>query len=152
MKDINDLFKFSEESWIEALPKYQHDTILELYSKTGNYEEVANIWLTASIDNTIPFGTKREKSVFFNAVLDEFELFITGDEKYEKDRIAILSESTVVQNFAVGVISTALAPFLGSNAVLLAPVISIIFCSVTKIGLNAWISKRASEREEKNSN
>lgn len=95
---------------------------------------------------TVPFGTEKGKSVFYEKVLDEIEAFLSGDEKYKNDRIAILQEKSVVQTYVVGVISVALAPVLGASSVFLAPVIAIAFVTITKVGINAWLAMRKEQR------
>jgi len=78
--------------------------------------------------------------------LDEIELFLNGDEKYEKERLNIIRESTVVQHYIIGVVSIAMSPYLGTSSVFLAPVVAIVFFTITKIGLNAWLEKRKMEK------
>ena len=148
MENIEELFAVEPESWINALPTYQKNMVEKLYTEKGSYEEAATAWLTASMSTTVPFGTEKGKSVFFEKVLDELEAFFSGDAKYEDDRIAILKEKSVVQTYVVGVISVALAPILGASAVFLAPVVAIVLVTITKIGINAWLEMRK-ERKAK---
>lgn len=148
MENIEELFAVEPESWINALPTYQKNMVEKLYTEKGSYEEAATAWLTASMSTTVPFGTEKGKSVFFEKVLDELEAFFSGDAKYEDDRIAILKEKSVVQTYVVGAISVALAPILGASAVFLAPVVAIVLVTITKIGINAWLEMRK-ERKAK---
>lgn len=147
MENINEIFDIQEERWLETLPDYQQTIIQLLYEEKGDYEEVAKAWLTSSISMTVSFGTEKGKSIYFEKILDEIELFLIGDEKYKDSRLAILKESGAVQNYAVGLLSVALSPILGSSSVFLSPVIAIICLTITKIGVNAWLAMRKEKRE-----
>ena len=146
MERIDELFNVDPDSWIEALQHYQKNTIIKLYNENGSYEETAKAWLSASMSTTVPFGTERGQSVFFDKVLDELEAFFSGDEKYKNDRIAILQEKSAVQTYIVGVISVALSPVLDASAPFLAPVVAIILVTITKMGINAWLAMRKEKK------
>lgn len=144
--NIEEIFEVEPVSWISALPTYQRNMVEKLYAEKGNYEEAAKAWLSASMATTVPFGTEKGKSVFYEKILDEIEAFFTGDEKYQNERISILQEKSVVQTYIVGAISVALAPTLGASSVFLAPVIAIILVTISKIGINAWLEMRKEKR------
>lgn len=150
MNDISEIFNVEPYSWIDSLSTYQKNIIHQLYEQTGDYEVVANQWLTASIPTNVPFGTQKKPSIFYEKVLDEIEAFLSGDEKYKDNKLAILKESGIVQTFIVSEISVALAPFLGTSAPFLAPVIAIVLLTIGKIGLNAWLATRKEKREKAN--
>jgi len=120
--------------------------INKLYCESGNYEEAAKAWLSASMSTTAPFGTEKGHSIFFEKILDEVEFFLSGDEKYKDDRISLLNEKNVVQTYIVSAISVALSPVLGASAVFLAPAIAIVLVTITKMGLNAWLAMRKENR------
>ncbi len=151
MDNINELFDVDPSSWIESLQPYQKDVINKLYAKNKSYEETAKAWLSASLSATVPFGTEKGHSIFFEKILDEIEAFLSGDEKYKDSHIAILQEKSVVQTYIVGIISVALSPVLGASAVFLAPVIAIIFVTITKMGINAWLAMRKEKKHASNS-
>ena len=146
MERIDELFNVDPNSWIDALQPYQKNTILKLYDVHGSYEEAAKAWLGASMSTTVPFGTEKGHSVFFDKILDELEAFLSGDEKYKDDRIAILKETNAAQNYIVGAISVALSPVLGASASFLSPVIAIIFVTITKMSINAWLAMRKEKK------
>jgi len=147
MTTIEELFVVEADSWLKTLPDYQVKIINQLYLSKQDYNEVAQIWLSASMASTAPFGAEKRPSVFYEKVLDEIEAFFTGDKKYEDCRLSIIKESGAFQSFAVGVISVALSPFLGASAIFLAPVISIVLFVITKVGLNAWLGMRKEQKE-----
>lgn len=146
MNMIEDIFTEYPDSWLQCLPQYQQKTINQLYLQLGDYEQVAQSWLTASMPMNVPFGTEKGHSIFYEKVLDEIEAFFTGDERYKNNRLAILKESGAAQNYIVGAISVALAPILGTSSVFLAPIIAIVFVTIAKIGINAWLSMRKEKR------
>jgi|GEM_PF-583110 len=147
MITIEEIFDFPPETWLHSLPKYQQNTINELYLNLDNYEEVAKVWLSASIPMNVPFGTEKGHSVFYDKVLDELEALFTGEERYKDTRLALLKESGAVQNYVVGLISVAFVPILGTSSAFLAPIIALALLTITKVGINAWIAKR---KEAKN--
>lgn len=150
MNNMEEIFNTNPDLWIKSLEPYQYSMIEKLYENLGNYDEVAKAWLSASLQDNVPFGTEKKNSIFYEKVLDEIELFFSGDEKYKDNRLAILKESGVVQSYIVGAISIALAPVLGTSAPFLAPVIAIILCTIAKIGLNAWLESRKEKRGQNN--
>lgn len=151
MNTIEDIFTEYPDSWLQCLPKYQQKIIDQLYQQSGDYEQVAQSWLTASMPMNVPFGTEKEHFIFYEKVIDEVEAFFSGDERYKENRLAILKESGAAQNYIVGAISIALAPILGTSAAFLAPIIAIIFVTIAKIGINAWLSARKDKRNSKQS-
>ena len=151
MNNLYEVFDVPPESWINCLPIYQQNIINDLYQQTNNFDKTAEAWLSASVPENVPFGTTKNSKLFLEKVADEIELFFTNDEKYKNCKLAILKESGAVQSFVIGAISAALAPALGKSAVFLAPVIAIIFTTITQIGLNAWLSYRAELHTKNNS-
>lgn len=147
MAQLEELFDVEPNSWLDALPTYQKKIINALYEKHNNYEDVAQAWLSASLTSTAPFGTEKKKNILFEKFLDEIEAFFSGDEKYEQERLSILGEKGAVQTYVISSISIALAPYFQTSSVFLAPVVSITLFSITKMGINAWLSMR---KEQKN--
>lgn len=149
MNKIEDIFSEPHNSWLECLPQYQQKVINELYKQSGDYEQVAQAWLSASMSTNIPFGAEKHQSIYYEKFLDELEAFFSGDERYKNDRLAILKESGAAQSYIVGIISVALSPALGTSSAFLAPLIAITFITITKMGINAWLSAR---KEKRNTN
>lgn len=90
MTTIEEIFTEYPDSWLLCLPGYQQKTINELYCQLGDYEQVAQAWLTASMSTNVPFGAQKGHSIFYEKVLDEIEAFFSGDERYSENRLAIL--------------------------------------------------------------
>ena len=83
MNKIEDIFSEYSNSWLECLPLYQQKVINELYQQSGDYEQVAQAWLSASMPNNVPFGTEKHHSIFYEKILDEIEAFFSGDERLQ---------------------------------------------------------------------
>ena len=79
--------------------------------------------------------------------MDEVEAFLSDDERYEENRLAILKESGATQTYIVGVISSALAQHLGTTAGFLAPVVVIVLLTAAKIGINAGLAMRKEKKQ-----
>ena len=99
MNTIEDILIEYPGSWLESLPKYQENIINELYSQSGDYDQVALSWLNASMPMNFPFGTEKGHSLFYEKILDEVEAFFSGDDRYKDSRLAILKESGATQSF-----------------------------------------------------
>jgi len=147
MTSINEIFDVAPEEWIKALPAYQQSTIADMYSEFGDYEKVAQEWLSPSNPMNVPFGASHGSKLYFEKVLDELEAFFRGDKRYEENRMAILKESGAVQNYVVGIISGALALQLGAAAVFIAPSVAIGLLTIGKMGINAWLAYREETRK-----
>lgn len=148
MNQFEAIITGSSEEWLDTFPLYQKNTLAKLYEQSNNYEEVAQIWLTASLPNNAPFGSEKKSSIFYEKVLDEIEAFFSDDPKYEENRLAILRESGATQTYIVGVISAALAQSFDTTAVFLTPVIVIVLLTIAKMGINAWIAMRKEQRSQ----
>lgn len=149
MNSIDDIFEIAPEEWLKALPQYQQTIINEMYVEFGDYEKVAQSWLSPSTPSNVPFGAGKDTKLYFDKVLDELEAFLRGDKRYEENRVAILKESGAVQNYVVGIISGALAIHLGAAAVFIAPAVAIGLLTIGKMGVNAWLSYREEKRKDK---
>lgn len=149
MNSLNDIFEMDPEEWLKTLPKYQQTLINQMYLELGSYERVAQIWLSPSTPNNVPFGAGKDTKLYFDKILDELEAFFRGDKRYEENRIAILKESGAIQNYVVGILSGALAIHLGSSAVFIAPAVAIALLTIGKMGVNAWLAYREEKRKDK---
>ena len=152
MNSIEDIFIIYPDSWLEALPKYQKNVIIELYSQSGDYEKAALAWLNASMSTNVPFGTEKGHSLFYDKLVDEVEAFFSGDDRYKDSRLAILKESSPTQTYIVGAISVALSPILGAAATFLAPIIAIVLLTIAKMGINAWLAMRKEQHSNTDQN
>jgi len=147
MEDFEGLFQEKSSTWLEALPKFQKEIIDQLFSQGKSPEEVASAWLTATSGDTYPFGVEKGQSLFLEKILKELEAFLCGDPKYMDDRSKLSKLPKEAHAYFVGIISTAIAPVVGSSGAVLAPAIAILLFGMGKITLNAWCSMRKEIRQ-----
>lgn len=136
-------------TWIEALPTYQKNRIYQLISLGKNLEEVSSIWLSASPQNIAPFGANRgEKNIFIEKIKEELEGFLCGDAKYDSYREDIKKEISLSKSYAIGLISTAIAPIVGSSGTFIAPLVAILLMGMGQMTINAWCSACEEQRKQ----
>lgn len=146
---IDNYFKDDPTEWIHILPVYQKVTIEELMQQGKTFEEIAETWVSATTENTYPFGTsstKIDKGKFLENLILEIEDFICGSKKYEQERKKLFGEHGVARTYIVSAIAVAVAPTMGVSATFLAPVVALILASLGKIAVNAWCSTRKESR------
>ncbi|SRR6266568_474350 len=142
---------FTEDpiAWIQNLPAYQRVSIEELMQQGKSFQEIAEVWISATTENTFPFGTtssKIDKGKFLENLVLEVEGFICGNQKYNKERKQLFGEQGVARTYIVSAIAVAVAPSLGVSATFLAPVVALILASFGKITINAWCAARKESR------
>ncbi len=149
MNDFESLFQ-EPTAWVDSLPKYQKDIVSQLLSSGKTPEEAAEAWLSATPQDTYPFGAERGRKLYLEMVVNELEAFICGAPKYNNDRSKfnkLLKESGTVHAYCVGGISVAIAPVVGTSGAVLAPVIALVLMSMGKITINAWCNMRKELKE-----
>jgi hypothetical protein len=150
--EIDRLFQGDPAEWIQAVPSYHRASIDELLKQGKNYQDIADLLLTARAEHTYTFGStqpQKDKNVFFQNLLQEIENFLCGDSKYETERTKLFGEQGLARTYVVSAISVAIAPYLGVSAVVLSPAVALILASMGKITLNAWCQSRREARANK---
>jgi hypothetical protein len=133
----------SDTDWLNALPTYQRETIQTLLSQGKKVEEVATIWLSASgASNTVPFGSARGWSLFYEKLLAEVETFMCHDDSYASDKKALLKQADVTVVAVVTSISEAIGHAVGAAAPVIAPAIALSLITISRMGRNAWCAMR----------
>lgn len=139
MENLVELFEGDPTDWITSLKSYQRTIVQELLSTCESPDEAASKWLTATPQNTAPFGTSpNSQNVYMEKLKQELVKFLCGDSQYETDRQKLLAEVKPLHSYAVGVISSAISITLGTNAIFLAPVIALLLMTVGRVSLNAF--------------
>jgi hypothetical protein len=150
MSAAEELLTEDRSLWIEALPTYQKKRIESVLSNGKGWEEAAEVWLSASIDNTFPFGAGKSKGLFLEKVWEEIYKYLCDPESYSDEKKKMAKEGNVTHALFVGAVSAAIAPSLGTSAVFIAPVVALLLASMGKIALNAWCeTKRISIEDAK---
>jgi len=137
---LDSLFENDPIEWIRELPEYQRDSIETLISNGESFEEIAQIWINASAENTYRFSSSPvgENAAFLENIKREVRCFLCGDEKYEKERDGLFGEKGLVKVYVVSAMAVAIAPHLSVAAVAISPLIALVIASFGKITVNAW--------------
>jgi hypothetical protein len=147
MENFNKLIIEEQETWIDCLPLYQKTRINQILSKGNSVEEAATLWLSACPQNIAPFGTTKGEKVFLEKIQEELEGLLCGDEKYDEYRKKLLGEVSLSKGYVIGVISSAIAPVVGSSGTFIAPVIALLLVGMGKVTINAWCECRKEKRK-----
>lgn len=147
MDQLDDLLKQDPDLWVGSLPKYQQEIVQVLLRDSGDPQEAATRWLSASGPaNTFPFGSRKPEAIFYDKLIQEVESFLCGGQAYAGEREEFLKRFDARQAYVVGAISAAVAPVVGSAAAIVAPAIALSLMAVGKMGLRAWCGMRAELR------
>lgn len=141
--------------WLEGIPNYQRRIVDTLLAQGKAYDAAAESWLSASLENTFPFGgdtQNRGKGVFLEKLIDEIESYLCGGNKYKAEREKLFGEKSIIRTYVVSSIAVAVAPSLGVSATFLAPAVALVLASLGKITINAWCTTRRESRTSSKSN
>ena len=126
------------EEWLKELKPYQR-SILQVFLQDASPEEAAEKWLESTgSPNIISFGGNRDSKPFWDRFKCEFRKFICDDDSYVEEKRALNEESTVSMILLVSMISAAIGATIGFAATLLAPAVTLLLCTVGKMGRNAF--------------
>lgn len=123
---IKHLLEGGVDAWVAVLPGYQKDHIAEML-KTASPTEVAEMWLShAGPSDTAPYGGVRVAAGrFYGNLLLELKDLFCGGPKYEEGRHQVAQSATAGRLLLVGVVSTAVAPYVGAAAIVIGPATAI---------------------------
>jgi len=145
---ISSLLAEEPAEWIVSLPEFQRRSISELVAAGRSYDEVADLWLSASAANTFRLSAApqiRAKDTFLSHVKKEVRAFLCGDPKYETERSGLFGERAPTRALVVSSIAVTIAPTLGVAAPVLSPIVALVIAGIGKIALNAWCASTAEE-------
>ncbi|SCX49567.1 hypothetical protein SAMN03159343_2225 [Klenkia marina] len=138
----------SNTDWLLDLPNYQKDLIDQL-SRTRGWAETAEAWLQAASPNTAPFGVMAGARIFYQKVLDEVHDLLCSRDKYDEERRTLAKEYGAGKiTFTAGVTSY-IAPALGADPTMLAPVVAIVLTIVGQASLRAWCELHSENRAQR---
>lgn len=127
--------------WLSLLKPYQRSTI-DFFLQDSTPEEAAEKWLsTTGSPNIVPFGGQQNTKPFWDSFKTEFRKFLCDDEAYVEEKKLLSMEDGVTKAFLVSTISAAIGASIGFAATLLAPAVTLLLCSVGKIGIKAYCNK-----------
>jgi len=142
MEEIHSVIADTEpDSWIEALPAYQRNSIIQMRAKGTSYDEIAAVWIAAGSSTTAPFSSGSAPNMdpsFLEKLRGEIRAYLCGDKRYDKDRKQIAASGKEMHAYIVSGMSVAIAPFVGSAGIIIAPIIALLLANIGKVSLNAW--------------
>jgi hypothetical protein len=144
---IDELFGGEPDQWIDALPTYQSEHLRTLKAQGRSLEDIADIWLRGSIQDTGFFGTSGSggnKNEFLENLRNEVIEFICGGKKYQKERAELFGKEGISCTFFISAISVYIAPYVNAAPTLIAPAIAVILAIIGKISINAWCRGKVS--------
>lgn len=147
-ENISEYLNDDPGQWISALPGFQARSINELVSAGRSYDEVADLWLSATAANTFKLSAApqvKTKDSFLAHVKKEIRAFLCGDPKYETERSGLFGEKAPTRTFIVSSIAVAISPSLGVAAPVLSPIVALALAGIGKIVLNAWCASTADD-------
>ena len=139
--DIDTLLNDEPIKWIQELPHFQRDAIETLLANGSSFEDVAQVWISASAENTYRFAAAApvgNKGAFLDNLKKEVRAFLCGDKKYKKEREGLFGEKGVARAYVVSAMAVAIAPHLSVAAAVISPLIALVLASIGKVALNAW--------------
>jgi hypothetical protein len=140
-QQIQSLFSENPAAWLNVLPKFQEAIIEELKSSGLDYEEISELWVSASTENTFKFGVSNgggEKSTFYKQIKKELRSYLCDEDKYKENKEELFGKGGVSRDLIVSAISIGISQHLGVSAGALSPVVVLILIGLGSISLNAW--------------
>lgn len=147
MDALDGLFEGEAKEWLNTLPAYQLQRVEALLHRGLSEEKIAELWVTANIENTAFFGTEGRKSIFLASIKKELWSYICDADAYVEEKKKWLSCGEIVKTSFISCVTFAIAPKLGASAVFIAPVIALLFCTISRVSLAAWCNAVQSESE-----
>lgn len=129
------------DEWLAVLKPYQRNTI-QMFLKELSLEQAAERWLGATgSPNIVPFGGSRDTKPFWETFQVEFRKFLCDETAYVEEKKALRLEGAVNKALLVSAVSAAIGATIGYTATLVAPAVTILLCTVGKMGINAYCNK-----------
>lgn len=129
------------DEWLAVLKPFQRNAI-QTFLKTNSAEKAAECWLGATgSPNIVPFGGTKDTKPFWDLFLSEFRKFLCDENAYVEEKKALASENPLGKAILVSAISAALGASIGFTATLLAPAVTVMLCTVGKMGIRAYCEK-----------
>ncbi len=129
------------DEWLAILKPYQRDAI-KTFLATDDPERAAERWLGATgSPNIAPFGGTRDTKPFWDRFRGELRKFLCDDVAYVEEKKSLRVESPLGKAMLVSTISAAIGATIGFSATLLAPAITVLLCTVGKMGIRAYCGR-----------
>lgn len=126
------------EEWFLCLETYQKTSLKEMQLDVTKYEEIAEEWLNCNISQTAQFGTQAKSKIFLANIKKEIVKFICDDTSYTEEKAKLKAQPVINRTLVVSTMSAAIATIIGTNAVLITPVIVLVLMTFGKMTKNAF--------------
>jgi len=124
--------------WLAVLKPYQRNT-LTIFLEGATPEQAAERWLSSTgSPNIVPFGGLNDTKPFWDRFKDEFRKFVCDENAYVEEKKALNAQGPIGKAVLVSAVSAAIGATIGYSATLLAPAVTLLLCTVGKIGLHAY--------------
>lgn len=132
-EELASLFEGDVTDWVEALPAYQRELIMQMLAHRDPLE-VALAWLNSTgPTNTEPFGAFRTASnAFYDSLLSQLFALLCGKTEFIDERRELIRNAKAGRTALVAATAGIIAPHLGISVVLVAPAIALTFAMMTQ--------------------
>lgn len=133
-----ELPKYSDAELIENLEEYQKEIIQELLQH-NSADEAIDLWINANgpIDN-VNFGGTQEKNELLNNFKIEFCKLLSESPEYKNEVKEMKVYMNLGKDAIISGLTLALAPRLGTTAIIIVPLVVLAMISISKVGIKAY--------------
>ena len=138
---LDELLNDEPTKWLDVLPSYQREPIVQFLDQGKSPDDVAELWLAASAANTSPFSAKvpiRPDETFLAHLKSQVRELLCGGEAFAETRQNLKNAAQPTREVLVAALAATLSQQLGMAAVSLAPLIVLVLVSVGRVTLSAW--------------
>ncbi len=133
-----ELPKYSDAELIENLEEYQKEIIQELLQH-NSADEAIDLWINANgpIDN-VNFGGTQEKNELLNNFKIELCKLLSESPEYKNEVKEMKVYMNLGKDAIISGLTLALAPRLGTTAIIIVPLVVLAMISISKVGIKAY--------------
>lgn len=133
-----DLPIYSNEELFENLQEYQKEIITELL-KNNSEDEAIDLWINAyGPINNVNFGGVQEKNQLLKNFKIELCKLLSGFPEYEAETKELKTYIGLGKDALISGLTLALAPKLGTTAIILVPIVVLALIAISKVGIKAY--------------
>ena len=143
-----DLPKYSNEELVEGLKEYQKEIIYQLL-ENNNADQCLELWLNANgLINNSNFGGTNENDRLIKNFKIEICKLLSGFPEYETQVKEIKVYANLGKDALISGLTLALAPKLGTTAIILVPLVVLALISISKVGVRAYCNSILNNNEK----
>lgn len=136
------------EDWIEPLPAFQRDILVQMRDNIGEVDELVDAWLgSLMIPGTTGFGSTMDRTPWSSLVRNAIHDYLcSSDQETKERRNTDLAAAGLSQNLFVGMVAAYVAPLVPLSAAFLVPAVAIVLCIAARIGVKAFCARMTEAR------